>query len=391
MTTKAKYTRLTEFIRYIYGPSEIPLHRPIFPGNEHKYLLQCIESNMVSTAGSFVSKFEAALAEFVGTKFCVATVNGTAAIHTSLLITGVKPGDEVITQALTFVATANAISYAGATPIFVDVDADTLGMSPDSLRVWLEDNATVTATKTLNKHTKARIVACVPMHTFGIPARVAEIAKICKEFKINIVEDAAEALGSYTGTKHVGTTTPLSAISFNGNKIITTGGGGAIFTNDADLALRAKHITTTARQPHKYEIRHDQVAYNYRLPSLNAAVGLAQLEILPQILAVKAKIASMYLDFCKNHDIQFAQAPYGTKPNNWINAIFLEDIRERNSFLEGTNEKRIMTRPIWNLMPDLPMYSTCQRDSLRVSRWVTDRVVNIPSSVPDRDLGHFSS
>lgn len=375
--------RLIQFVRDIYGSGPVPLHRPVFEGNEQAYLRDCIESNFVSSVGPRVTEFEQQVAAFAGAAHGVATVNGTAALHTSLILAGVKRGDEVISQALTFVATANAISYIGATPVFIDVDRDTLGMSPAALHAWLKANTWRENGVRLNRATGARIAACVPMHTFGIPARIEEIAAICAEFSIPLVEDTAESLGSYVGDRHTGTFGQLAAFSFNGNKIITTGGGGVIVTNDADLAARAKHLTTTAKRPHAYEFFHDETGYNYRLPNLNAALGVAQMEALPEMLNIKAEIAARYRDFCLTHGLNFIDAREGTTTNYWLNAVLLEDRAARDAMLAECNDAGVMVRPIWRLMSELPMYQSCQNDGLDNARWLVDRVVNLPSSVPE--------
>jgi perosamine synthetase len=275
------------FSRRVYGKGFIPLHRPVFEGNERQYLVDCIDSNFVSSVGAKVTEFEEKVAKFTGSKYAVATVNGTAALHVAIELAGVKPGDEVISQALTFIATCNAISYAGATPIFIDVDLDTMGLSPLALSRFLEKNAEKRATGTFNKLSGKKISACVPMHTFGFPCRIAEIAEICAHWDIALIEDAAESLGSFVGSRHTGTFSSMATLSFNGNKVITTGGGGMIITNESDLAKRAKHITTTAKVPHPYEFVHNEIGYNYRMPNLNAALGCAQMERLEEFLAIK--------------------------------------------------------------------------------------------------------
>lgn len=377
---------IIEFVKEMYQYSKILLHRPVFEGKEKQYLIDCIDSNFVSSVGAKVSEFEEQVAAFAGARFGVATVNGTAALHTSLLLAGVEQGDEVISQALTFIATCNAISYIGATPVLVDVDKDTMGMSPDALRLWLEANTLREGGRVINRHTSARIAACVPMHTFGLPLRIAEIASVCEEFGIPLIEDAAESLGSYVGSRHTGTFGQLATLSFNGNKIITTGGGGMILTDDEELARRAKHLTTTAKVPHPWEFSHDEVGYNYRLPNLNAALGCAQMEKLPTILAIKAEVADRYRQFCAANDLHFVDAPVGTTPNFWLNAITLEDRSARDAFLAASNAAGVMTRPIWRLMSELPMYNDCQNDGLENSRWLADRVVNLPSSVPESEF-----
>jgi perosamine synthetase len=370
------------FVRGIYGDQFVTLHHPVFEGNERKYLVECIDSNFVSSVGAKVTEFERHVAEFTGASYAVATVNGTAALHLSLDLVGVQPGDEVITQALTFVATCSATSYCGATPVFIDVDLDTLGLSPEALRRWLMSNVVISDGASINKTTGARIAACVPMHTFGIPCRIAQIVEVCKEFGIPVVEDAAESLGSYIGKRHTGTYGDLGTFSFNGNKIVTTGGGGMIVTNDQALAARARHLTTTAKVPHPYEFVHDEIGYNYRLPNLNAALGCAQMEKLPVMLAIKAELAKQYQDFCERHGFRFILPPEGTSPNHWLNAIVLDDADQRDAFLKFSNSEGVMTRPVWRLMSSLAMFNSCQSDELVNSKWIENRLVNLPSSVP---------
>jgi len=377
---------LIDHVHEIFGPSPVPLHRPVFEGNERAYLTDTIDSNFVSSVGVRVTEFEERIAEFTGSKRAIATVNGTAALHMALLVTGVRPGDEVLSQALTFVATCNAISYIGARPVFVDVDEDTMGMSPAALRRWLAANTRREGGETVNRATGARIAACVPMHTFGLPCRIAEIAEICAEFGIALVEDAAESLGSYVGGRHTGRFGKLATLSFNGNKVITTGGGGMIITDDDTLADRAKHLTTTAKVPHAWEFVHDEVGYNYRLPNLNAALGVAQMEKLPAMLRIKADIAARYRTFCADNGLDFVEPIAGTTANFWLNAIRLEDRAARDAFLEYTNAKGVMTRPIWRLMSELDAFATCQNDGLETSRWLVERVINLPSSVPEKDF-----
>lgn len=377
---------LIEFVRHLYCSDLVPLHRPVFEGNDKKYLVDCIDTNFVSSVGARVSEFEECVAAFAGARFGIATVNGTAALHASLILTGVERGNEVITQALTFIATCNAISYIGAVPVFVDVDKDTLGMNPDALRLWLETNTTRKGGQVINRVTGARIAACVPMHTFGLPLRIAQIAQVCEEFSIPLIEDTAEALGSFVGSRHTGTFGTLSTLSFNGNKIVTTGGGGMILTDDEELALRAKHLTTTAKVPDPWEFFHDEVGYNYRLPSLNAALGCAQMEKLPTMLRIKAEVADRYRQFCATNGLHFVDAPAGTAPNFWLNAIMLEDRNARDAFLQASSAVGVMARPIWRLMNELPMYEECQHDGLENSRWLVDRVVNVPSSIPESEF-----
>ena len=374
---------ICKLARTIHGQGFVPLHRPVFEGNEKQYLANCIDSNFVSSVGAKVVEFEQHIASFTGAKYAIATVNGTAALHVALQLAGVQRDDEVITQALTFIATCNALSYAGAHPVFVDVDRDTLGLSPGALRRWLSANVELRGGKAFNRGTGRRIAACVPMHTFGIPLRIAEIVAICDEYGIAVVEDAAESLGSWVGDRHTGTFGKLATLSFNGNKVITTGGGGMIVTDDEALARRAKHLTTTAKIPHPYEFVHDEVGYNYRLPNLNAALGCAQMELLPKMLEIKAEVAARYRGFFAGTGVRFVEPLPGTTANYWLNAIVLDCEADRDALLEYTNSREVMTRPIWRLMSRLPMFQHCQHDGLENSRWLEARVVNLPSSVPE--------
>lgn len=372
---------IIDFIRGLYQTTEfIPLHEPKFIGNEKAYVIDCIDSTFVSSVGKYVDRFEQMMAEYTGAKYAIATVNGTAALHVALKLVGVSQGDEVITQPLSFIATCNAISYCGATPVFVDVDRDTLGMSPVSLRSFLSTNTTQTSVGCINNSTGQKISAVVPMHTFGQPCHIDEIAKICEEYRIPLIEDAAESLGSYYQGRHTGTFGKLAAFSFNGNKTITTGGGGMIITDDKDLAKRAKHITTTAKQPHPYEFIHDEIGYNYRLPNINAALGCAQLESLPRLLESKRSIASAYAEFFSTSNINFVQEPDQAKSNYWLNALILEDNQARDVFLKELNAAGVMARPIWRLMNELKMFQDCQSADLSNAKWLEERVVNIPSS-----------
>ena len=377
--------QLVTAIRQVFGEGDIPLHRPVFEANERKYVLECIDSNFVSSVGARVTELERRLSDFTGAACGVATVNGTAALHSALKLVGVKRGDEVLTQALTFVATCNAIDYQGARPVFIDVDEDTLGMSPVALKRWLKANTLYTVHGPINRLTGARIAACLPMHTFGLPCRITDIADICQQFAIPLVEDAAESLGSFVNGKHTGTFGQVSTISFNGNKIITTGGGGMILTNDVELAASAKHLTTTAKVQHAWEFEHDQVGFNYRMPNLNAALGCAQMDVLPEILCIKAEVAEYYRVFCRSNGLKFIEPIDGAVANFWLNAVCLHDKAERDEFLQYTNERGVMTRPIWRLMSELCPFSECQHDGLQTSRWLADRVVNLPSSVPESE------
>lgn len=380
-----------EFVRGIYGQGDISLHRPLFAGREKQYLSECIDSNFVSSVGVRVSELERRVSDFTGARYAVATVSGTAALHVSLRLTGVHENDEVITQALTFIATCNAISYVGATPVFVDVDRDTMGMSPVALQNFLQDNVELRQGCAWNKRTGKRIAACIPMHTFGFPCRIPEVKQICDEWGISVVEDAAESLGSFVDRRHTGTLGQIGTLSFNGNKIITTGGGGMIITDDKILAARAKHITTTAKVAHPYEFVHDEVGFNYRLPNLNAALGCAQMEMLPVFLRIKADVARRYAEFFGTLHAPFAHTREGTTANFWLNAVQLDSLAERDSFLAFTNSKGVMTRPMWRLMTHLDMFRHCQHDGLANSLWLQDRVVNVPSSVPDCALLAFDN
>jgi aminotransferase in exopolysaccharide biosynthesis len=377
------YNDVLHFIREVFGDKEgfIPLHAPYFGGNEKKYLLDTIDSTFVSSVGAYVNRFEEMMCEITGAKYAIATSNGTVALQLALIVAGVKAGDEVITQPLTFVATANAISHANGVPVFVDVDKDTMGMSPESLVAFLKEHAEVKGEAAYNKTTGKRIAACVPMHTFGFPCRIDEIATICKEWNIAMVEDAAESLGSSYKRQHTGTFGVMGTFSFNGNKTVTCGGGGALVTNDKELADKAKHLSTTAKVPHPYEFVHDAIGYNYRMPNLNAALACAQLEQLQDILNNKRALAEIYTDyFAKNGSVSFVTESGESVANYWLNTIVLENREARDAFLKESNEAKVMTRPIWHLMNKLPMYEHCQYGDLSNSQWLEDRVVNIPSS-----------
>ena len=371
-----------EFIKATFNTSGfIPLHEPRFIGNEKQYLNECIDSTFVSSVGKFVDKFEQIMVEYTGAKYAIATVNGTSALHVSLLLANVQRDDEVITQPLTFIATCNAISYCGAHPIFIDVDKDTMGLSPEALKKFLNENSVVENKKCINITTGKTIKACVPMHTFGHPCKIDEIKKVCEEYCITLVEDAAESLGSYYKGKHTGTFGELGAISFNGNKIITSGGGGCIITDNEILAKKAKHMTTTAKMPHKWEYSHDMTGYNYRMPNLNAALLVAQLENLDKFLENKRELADIYKEFFATENIKFVIEPKESKSNYWLNSVILQDRNQRNDFLEFTNNNGVMTRPIWTLMNKLEMFKDAECGNLENSLWLEDKVVNIPSSV----------
>lgn len=374
--------KVVDFVHNLYETTDfIPLSVPVFKGNEKQYLHECIDTTFVSSVGAFVDRFELDMARYTGAKKAVVCVSGTNALHMAMLLVGVERDDEVITQALTFIATCNAISYLGAHPVFVDVDRDTMGLSPKALRKWLVEHAELREDACYNKQTGRRIKACVPMHTFGHPARIDEIAAICAEYSIELVEDAAESIGSFYKGKHTGTFGRVGAISFNGNKTITTGGGGMLLFNDEELAAKAKHLTTQAKVPHRWEFRHDEIGYNYRMPNINAALGCAQLERIEDLIASKREIAKAYKDFFANsNDCTFVAEPADSRSNYWLNAVILPDKEAQIAFLEYTNDHGIMTRPIWELMNRLPMFEHCQHDGLENTQWLADRVVNIPST-----------
>jgi len=376
------FSDLINFIRQEFQTDGfLPLHEPVFFGNEKKYLNECIDSTFVSSVGKFVDRFEVMMAEYTGAKYAIATVNGTAALHIALQLVGVDDNSEVITQPLSFIATCNAISYCGAKPVFVDVDRDTMGLSPVNLSSFLKEQTGQKNDGCYNKITGKKIAAVVPMHTFGHPCRIDEIASICSQYNIALVEDAAESLGSYYKGQHTGTFGQISAFSFNGNKAITTGGGGMIITDDEVLAKRAKHKTTTAKVPHPYEFIHDEVGYNYRLPNINAALGCAQMETLDEILNNKRELALAYEKFFADKDINFVKEPENAKANYWLNAVILQNRKTRDEFLKVTNDAGTMTRPIWQLMNRLEMFASCQLGDLTNAYWLEDRVVNIPSGV----------
>lgn len=377
------YKSEIEFIRSLYGKDGfIPLHAATFDGNEKRYLGECIDTTFVSSVGEFVNRFEHEMAAFTGAKSAVVCINGTNALYMALMLVGVERGDEVITQSLTFIATANAISYCGANPIFVDVDLDTMGLSPSKMSDWLEANAELKNGECYNLTTGKRIKACVPMHTFGHPVHLDELVALCNRWNIEMVEDAAESLGSLYKGRHTGTFGKIGILSFNGNKTITTGGGGMLLFNDEELAARCKYLTTQAKIPHRWEFKHDEIGYNYRMPNINAAIGCAQLETLPRFLESKRATAEAYKEYFKTHkSIKFMEEPKDTISNYWLCAILLPDSDSRNKFLEATNDSGVMTRPIWELMNRLPMFEQCQCGDLSNSEFLADRIVNIPSSV----------
>lgn len=364
-----------------HGP--VALHEPVFRGNEWDYLKECIDTGWVSSVGKFVDRFESMLSNYTGAAHAIAAVNGTAALHVALLLSRVQPDDEVLVPALTFIATANAVSYCGATPHFVDSAYDSLGLDPMALDQYLRDISEPSGTSLINRFTGKAIRAVVPMHTFGHPVDMDGLCEVCQKYSLAIVEDAAESLGSTYHGKHTGRFGRIAALSFNGNKIVTTGGGGAILTDDPELARRGKHITTTARTPHRWAISHDEIGFNYRMPNLNAALGCAQLEALPEFIDRKRQLAKRYEDaFAAIEDVTFVSEPVGTKSNYWLNAILLsEDLaHSREDVLEYLNDVGIMARPCWDLIHRLPMYQNCPRAPLPVAEDIERRLINLPSS-----------
>ncbi len=379
---ESSYKKITDFIHDLYGAPEVPLHAPCFIGNEKKYLAECIDTTFVSSVGQFVDRFEEKMAQYTGAARAVTCVNGTNALHLALLLVGVERGDEVLTQALTFIATCNAIRYIDAHPVFLDVDKSTMGLSPDAMREWLSRNAEIKDSQCFNKNTQRRIKACVPMHTFGHPARIDEIAAVCKEYHIELVEDEAESLGSLYKGQHTGLFGRVGVISFNGNKTITTGGGGMLLFSDEELGAQAKHLTTQAKVPHRWEFMHDRVGYNYRMPNINAALGCAQLEHLEEFVLNKRETAEKYHAFFETiDDIHYFLEPENCRSNYWLNAILLKDRKSQQDFLQYTNDHGIMTRPAWQLMNRLEMFKGCETDGLKHTQWLEERIVNIPSSV----------
>lgn len=371
-------------MRDMYATQDfIPLHAPKFQGNEKKYLLETIDSTFVSSVGAFVDEFEKSVAEYTGARYAVATVNGTAALHIALRLVGVELETEVVTQSLTFVATCNAIRYCGARPLFVDVDRQTLGLSAESLKQFLEEHAEVREDGCCwNRSTARKISACLPMHTFGFPVELDAIRELCSQYHLPLVEDATESLGSQYHQQHTGAIGRVAAISFNGNKIITTGGGGMILTQNEALAKQAKHLTTTAKLPHQWESEHDQIGYNYRLPNLNAALGVAQMESLPEYLKCKRKVAKAYQQWGDENGIRFVVEGPETTANYWLNTVITENQEQRDQLLQTTNAMKVMTRPAWKPMHLLKINSDCQQQAkLTNTNYLYQRIVNVPSSI----------
>lgn len=378
----SNFKHFIDFIRDQFpNNTYIPLHEPRFIGNDRKYVLDAIDSTFVSSVGQYVDRFEKMMCEITGARYAVAVVNGTAALHVALLLTGVEREDEVITQGLSFIATVNAITYCGASPIFLDVDKQSMGLSVESVRKFLEKNTRQENGNCINVNTGKRIKAVVPMHTFGHPMQIDDMVSLCSAHSIPVIEDAAESLGSYYKGQHTGTFGRLGAFSFNGNKTVTCGGGGAIVTNNKELAVKAKHITTTAKIPHSWEYVHDSIGFNYRMPNLNAALACAQLENLENFVASKRNLAKLYAEFCKSYNLDFVMEQNECKSNYWLNAIRLTDRNERNSCLQELNDSGVMCRPIWTLLFKMPMFAQCYRDEQENAQWLEDRVVNFPSSV----------
>lgn len=381
MNQKNKFLDTIQFIKSLYAEEVIPLHAPKFNGNEKKYLNSCIDSTFVSSIGEYVTKFEEVIAAYVGTKYALACTNGTSALHLSLYLLGADENCEVITQGLSFVATANAIAYTGADLAFIDSDEETLGMCPKKLKAYLEEHAKTENGITRNKISGKKIIACIPMHVFGHPVKIEEILEVCNQFKITVLEDAAESLGSFYKSKHTGSFGKLSTLSFNGNKIVTTGGGGAIVTNDETIYRRGKHVGQTAKVPHAWEYFHDEMGFNYRLPNLNAALGVAQFEELPTFLKNKRETAQKYATFFKTIDLFFVNEPTNCQSNFWLNGILLKDKNERDQFLELCKNHQIQARPCWILLNQLPMFKKYFSQELKVANNITSRLVNLPSSV----------
>jgi len=368
-------------VKRLYGKDFVPLHEPTFNDKEVEYVTDCIKTGWVSSVGAYVTQFEEELAKFVGVKHAVAVVNGTAALHIALKVAGVEAEDEVLMPSLTFIATANAVSYLGAVPHFIDVSMETLGIDPSVLKIHLNKITELREGELFNKETGRRIKALVPMHTFGHPVDMEEIQGICNDYRIELVEDAAESLGSYYKNKHTGSFGKISAISFNGNKIMTTGGGGAIITDDATLASYAKHLTTTAKIQHSWEYRHDEIGFNYRMPNLNAALGCAQLEKMPAFIEQKRLLTKKYEQLIANlQGVHLFKEPTSCKSNYWLQTLILDDEINRDEVLAILNENGVMSRPIWTPMHKLNMFKDCPRMNLRVTEFLNERVINIPST-----------
>jgi aminotransferase in exopolysaccharide biosynthesis len=378
------YKEVVDFIKATFNVADqfIPLHEPRFVGNEKKYVMDCIDSTYVSSVGKYVNLFEDKIKDFTGAKYAIATTNGSAALHLSLVLAGVKRDELVITQPLTFIATCNAISYIGAQPLFIDVDLKTKGLSPSKLEDFLKNNTKKDSTGNLfHSASGKRIAACVPMHTFGHPVEIEELVRICAAYNIPLIEDAAESIGSLSNGIQTGRFGLMGTFSFNGNKTITCGGGGMIVTDNDEIGLMAKHLSTQSKIPHPWNFEHDNIGYNYRLPNLNAAMACAQVEQLDAFIENKRELATLYSNFFKNTSIDFVSEPENCASNYWLNAVLLKDLKERDSFLEFTNKNNVMTRPVWTLMTKLEMFKDSIKGNIENAEWLEDRLVNIPSSV----------
>jgi perosamine synthetase len=377
-------TQWVEFannVKQFYGKDFVPLHEPTFNDKEVEYVTDCVKTGWVSSVGAYVNRFEEDLAKFVGVKRAVAVVNGTAALHIALKVAGVEENDEVLMPSLTFIATANAVSYLKAIPHFVDVNENTLGVDPVKLDRYLEQLAEMRNGDLYNKETNRRIKALVPMHTFGHPCMMDELIEVCKKFNLVLIEDAAESLGSYYKGKHTGSFGKVSAISFNGNKIITTGGGGAILTDDDEIADYAKHLTTTAKIPHKWEYIHDEVGFNYRMPNINAALGCAQLEKMIEFIEQKRQLTKIYMDLVQDLDgVRLFTEPNYSKSNYWLQTLILDESLNRDEVLSILNENGVMSRPIWQPLHMLDIYIGCPKMCLSVTELLKQTIINIPST-----------
>ncbi|MEG5908740.1 LegC family aminotransferase [Enterobacter mori] len=372
---------LVDFIRDLYKTDDfIPLHVPTFIGNEKAYVADTIESSFVSSVGKYVDEFERKIESYTKSPRAVATVNGTAALHAALYLSGVQRSDLVITQALTFVATCNAIYHLGAEPVFIDISPISMGLCPVAMSNWLDENAELTESGAIHRKTGQKIRAAVPMHTFGHPVELDELLKVCLKWGITLVEDAAESLGSFYKGRHTGTIGKYGCLSFNGNKIITTGGGGMILCHSEEEGKRTKHVTTTAKIPHPYEFNHDEPGFNYRMPNINAALGCAQIENIELFLSQKRELAKKYQDFFAKSELTFVSEPEYARSNYWLNAVICDTKETRERLLNDMNQKGIMTRPVWKLMHRLPMYSGCIRDELTQSEIIEERLINLPST-----------
>ena len=379
---KCEFENIIKIIKNQFKTEEfIPLHEPRFNGNEKKYVLDCIDSTFVSSVGKYVDQFEKMVADYTGAKYAIATVNGTAALHIALLLSGVSENTEVITQPLTFVATCNAISYCNAFPTFIDINKETLGLCPEKLEHFLKHSTKKTSKGVINIHTKRIISACLPMHTFGHPAKIDQIVSLCTKYDIPVIEDAAESLGSTYKNQHTGSFGLFGTFSFNGNKTITTGGGGMIITNDEILAKKAKHITTTAKVPHRWDYFHDEIGYNYRLPNINAALGCAQMEQLGLFIKAKRQLATSYQDKLTQDLVSFFTEPKYCESNYWLNCLLFKEKNNRDIFLHMSNNNNVMTRPCWTLMNKLSMFKDSYSADLTNSEYISNCLVNIPSSV----------